>query len=252
VVRDVLSATLGDYRRLFRSLVPLTALIYVPFVLALLALQILVPETGSTRQNIAIIDVAGSVLLFQPLATIISIRAAQRLDQDESAVVRREIGPAFAILAPFVLTQLLVLAIIVLIPGLFIVGGLAFQAPLIALIGVGMLLASLVINGVRMWLTTAVVVVEDARYTSAIRRSVAITQGGFWVILLVIIALALLTLVITIAAALPSALLEPGPALAVGERIGGLVAAALSVPLIALGAYRLYLARTADQGQASA
>ena len=251
MVRTVLRETLDAYRGLARALIPWTALIYLPFAIVLLALQLAVPDTEANRQSVAIVDVAGAVLLFQPLATILAIRAVQRRERDEPVAMRRDLGDAFGLLAPFVFTQLLVLAIIALIPGLFMVAGFLLEAPLLVLIGLGMLLASAIINGVRMWLATAVVVVEDVRYAGAIRRSVALSQGAFWGILGVIIALALIALLISLIGNAIALVGGTGILGIVTTRLGSFLVTALSVPLVALGIYRLYVARS-EAAQASA
>lgn len=251
MVRSVLRETLDAYRGLARSLIPWTALIYLPFAIVLLALQLAVPDTEANRQSIAIVDIAGAVLLFQPLATILAIRTVRRREREEPIEMRRDLGDAFGLLVPFVFTQLLVLAIIALIPGLVMVAGFLLEAPLVVLIGLGMLLASAVINGVRMWLSTAIVVVEKARYTRAIRRSVGLSQGSFWGILGVIVALALIVLLISLVGNAIALVGGTGTVGVLTSRIGSFLVTAISVPLVAIGIYRLYAARAAAT-QASA
>lgn len=251
MVRTVLRETLDAYRGLARALVPWTLLIYLPFAIVLLALQLAVPATDENLQSIAIVDIAGAVLLFQPLATILAMRAVQGRERGEATAMRRDLGDAFGLLVPFVFTQLLVLAIIALIPALFMLAGFLLEAPLLVLIGLGMLLASAVINGVRMWLATAVVVVEGRRYATAIRRSVALSQGSFWGILGVIVALAVLVLVISLVGNLIALAGGSGATGAIASRIASLLVTAISVPLVAIGIYRLYADR-AQAAQASA
>ena len=76
MVGQVIREALGLYRRLFRPLVVASFLIFLPFTITLLALQLAVPDTTSTQQGLAIIDAVGSLLLFAPLASIVIIRGA--------------------------------------------------------------------------------------------------------------------------------------------------------------------------------
>jgi hypothetical protein len=251
MVRTVLRETLDVYRALALPLILWTAAIYLPFALVLLALQLSVPATDANLQSLAIVDIAGAVLLFQPLATILAIRTARRREHEEPIAMRSDLGAAFGLLVPFVFTQLLVLAIIALVPGAFIVAGLLLEAPLIALIGLGMLLASAVVNGVRMWLATAIVVVEKARYATAIRRSVNLSHGAFWSVLGVIVALALIVLLVSLIGNAITLVGGSGAVGAVTSRLGSLLVTAVSVPLVAIGAYRLYAARATAQASAS-
>lgn len=166
--------------------------------------------------------------------------------------MRSDLGEAFGLLVPFVFTQLLVLAIIALIPALFMIAGFLLEAPLLILIGLGMLLASAVINGVRMWLATAVVVVEGRRFTAAIRRSVALSQGSFWGVLGVIVALALMVLLISLVGNAIALAGGSGTTGAIAGRVASLLVTAVSVPLVAIGIYRLYANRVrASQASAS-
>ena len=86
MIGQVIRESLGLYRRLFGPLVVASFLIFLPFTIALLALELVVPDTPRTQQGLAIIDAVGSVLLFAPLASIVIIRSAIALEQTPAHV----------------------------------------------------------------------------------------------------------------------------------------------------------------------
>lgn len=240
MVRQVIGEALGLYRRLFGPLVVATFLIFLPFTIALTVLELIVPDTTSTQQGLAIIDAVGSLLLFAPLASIIVIRSAIAVEQTDHAQVRREVGPAFGLLVSYVVTQLMVLLVIVALPGLLIAAGYAANSPTIMTMGIGVLLGSALLNGVRLTVSTVAVVTGDARHALALRRSAALTRGNWLrtfgvVITLSVIAVLIAATVSSIGLAFPA-----GPAEAIGGSLFGLLGNALTVPIVALGSYRLY------------
>lgn len=240
MVRQVIGEALALYRRLFRPLVVASFVIFLPFTIALLALQLAVPDTTSTQQGLAIIDAVGSLLLFAPLASIVIIRSAIAMEQTDTASPRREIGPAFGLLVPYVITQLLVLLVIVALPGLLIAAGYAAGSPTIMTMGVGVLLGSALLNGVRLTLATVAVVTGDARNALALRRSAALTRGNWLRTLGVLAVLTLIALVIAAAVSSIGLAFPVGSAQDVATSIFGLIGNALTVPIVALGTYRLY------------
>ena len=215
MIGQVIRESLGLYRRLFGPLVVASFLIFLPFTIALLALELVVPDTPRTQQGLAIIDAVGSVLLFAPLASIVIIRSAIALEQTETAQVRREIGPAFGLLASYVITQLMVLLVIVALPGALI-------------------------NGVRLTVSTVAVVTGDARYAPALRRSATLTRGKWLRTLGVIVTISLIALAVAITISSFGLAFPEGTAAAVGSSAFGLIGNALTVPIVALGSYRLY------------
>ena len=240
MVRQVIREAFGLYRRLFKPLVVVSFLIFLPFTIAMLALQLAVPDTSSTQQSLAIIDAVGSLLLFAPLASIVIIRCAISTEQTGDASARRELGSAFGLLVPYVITQLLVLVVIVALPGLLIVAGYATGSPTIITMGVGVMLGSALLNGVRLTVATVAVVTGDARYALALRRSAGLTRGNWLRTLGVLVALTLIALVIAITVSSIGLAFPTGPAQDVGTSIFGLIGNALTVPIVALGSYRLY------------
>ena len=240
MVGQIIREALGLYRRLFRSLVVASFLIFLPLTIAMLALQLAVPDTTRTQQSLAIIDAVGSVLLFAPLASIVIIRCAIAAEQTGSARARKEVGPAFALLVPYVVTQLLVLLVIVALPGLLIAAGYATGSPTIMTMGVGVLLASALLNGVRLTVATVAVVTGDARNALALRRSAGLTRGNWLRTLGVLVALTLIALVIALTVSSVGLAFPSGRAQDVGTSIFGLIGNALTVPIVALGSYRLY------------
>ena len=240
MVGQVIREALGLYRRLFRPLVVASFLIFLPFTITLLALQLAVPDTTSTQQGLAIIDAVGSLLLFAPLASIVIIRCAIATEHTGEARARRELGPAFSLLVPYVLTQLMVLLVIVALPGLLIVVGYAAGSPTIMTMGVGVMLGSALLNGVRLTVSTVAVVTGDARHAPALRRSAALTRGNWLRTLGVLVTLTLIALVIAIAVSSIGLAFPLGPAQDIGTSIFGLIGNALTVPIVALGSYRLY------------
>ncbi len=240
MVGQVIREALDLYRRLFGPLVAASFAIFLPLTIALLALQLAVPDTSSAQERLAIIDAVGSLLLFAPIASIAIIRSAISLEQTGTARVRREIGPAFGLLVPYVATQLLVLAVIIALPGILIAAGYAAGSPTIMTMGVGVALASTLINGVRLAVATVAVVTGDARFGPALRRSRALTHGAWLRTLGVLLVLSLLALAIALVFSSVGLAFPVGPAQDVATSLLGLIANALTVPLIALGTYRLY------------
>lgn len=240
MVGQVIREALALYRRLFRPLVAASFLIFLPFTIALLALQLAVPDTTSAQQGLAIIDAVGSLLLFAPLASIVIIRCAIAVEQTGSADVRREVGPAFGLLVPYVVTQLMVLLVIVAIPGALIAAGYASGSPTLMTMGIGVLLGSALLNGVRLTVATVAVVTGDAHNVLALRRSAALTRGRWLRTLGVLVVLTLIALVIAIAVSSIGLAFPTGVAQDVGSSVFGLIGNALTVPIVALGSYRLY------------
>ena len=240
MIGQVIRESLGLYRRLFGPLVVASFLIFLPFTIALLALELVVPDTPRTQQGLAIIDAVGSVLLFAPLASIVIIRSAIALEQTETAQVRREIGPAFGLLASYVITQLLVLLVIVALPGALIAAGYAANSPTLMTMGIGVLFGSALLNGVRLTVSTVAVVTGDARYAPALRRSATLTRGKWLRTLGVIVTISLIALAVAITISSFGLAFPEGTAAAVGSSAFGLIGNALTVPIVALGSYRLY------------
>jgi hypothetical protein len=240
MVGQVIREALDLYRRLFRPLVAASFLIFLPLTIAILALQLAVPDTSSTQQGLAIIDAVGSLLLFAPLASIVIIRCAISTEQTGTADARRELGPAFGLLVPYVVTQLMVLLVIVAIPGALIAAGYAAGSPTLMTMGVGVMLGSALLNGVRLTVATVAVVTGDARHVLALRRSATLTRGSWLRTLGVLVVLTLIALVIAIAVSSVGLAFPAGAAQDVGTSIFGLIGNALTVPIVALGSYRLY------------
>jgi len=240
MIGQVIRESLGLYRRLFGPLVVASFLIFLPFTIALLALELVVPDTPRTQQGLAIIDAVGSVLLFAPLASIVIIRSAIAFEQTDTTQVRQEVGPAFGLLVSYVITQLLVLLVIVALPGLLIAAGYAANSPTMMTMGIGVLLGSALLNGVRLTVSTVAVVTGDARYAPALRRSATLTRGNWLRTLGVIVTISLIALVIAVAVSSIGLAFPAGPAAAVGSAAFGLLGNALTVPIVALGSYRLY------------
>lgn len=246
MVALVIRETFGLYRRLFVPLVAASLLIFLPFTIALLALQFAVPDTTSTQQGLAIIDAVGSLLLFAPLASIVVIRSAIALEQGGSAQVRRQVEPAFGLLVRYVSTQVLVLLVIVALPGVLIAAGYAAGSPTIMTMGIGVLLGSALLNGVRLAVATVAVVTGDAFNVLALRRSAALTRGSWLRTLAVLLTLTAIAAVLAIVVSSLGLALPEGAARNVGTSAFGLVGNALTIPLVALGTYRLYRALEAQ------
>jgi hypothetical protein len=242
----VIRETLGLYRRLFGPLVLASFLIFLPFTIALLALEFAVPDTTSTQQGLAIIDAVGSLLLFAPLASIVVIRSAIALEQGGEAQVRHQVEPAFGLLVRYVFTQVLVLLVIVALPGVLIAAGYAANSPTIMTMGVGVLLGSALLNGVRLTVATVAVVTGDAFNILALRRSAGLTRGNWLRTLGVIVTLTAIALVIAVVVSSIGLAFPEGAARSVGTSVFGLIGNALTVPIIALGTYRLYRALEAQ------
>lgn len=183
MVRTVVSEGLELYRRLAVRAGAATLLIFLPFAAVLAVLELLAPDGADAEQGVAILDAVGSLLLFAPLASIITIRVAMRIERGEDARPAAEVMDAFGILPPYVVTQLLVLLVVVALPGAIIAAGFAADAPLLVSVGAGVLIASAIVNGVRLAVATVAVAVGDARYAVALRRSAQITRGRYWPVL---------------------------------------------------------------------
>ncbi len=240
MVRTVIREALALYRKLFRRLALATALIFLPFSAVLLAIQLSIPDTTSSQQSLVILDGVGSLLLFAPLAAIVIIRTAIATEADQSAPLRHELGEAFSLLPTYVITQLLVLLVIVALPGVLIIAGWLGGSQLLLTIGFGTLLGSAILNGVRLALATVAVVTGDARMAPALRRSAGLTRGRYWSVLAVILIFLLFALVIALFFS-SLVLAVPGSATqAIAGAVLGLIANALTVPLVVLGTYRLY------------
>jgi hypothetical protein len=239
MVRSVVAGTFSLYRRLAVRAGLAAALVFAPLAVALLALELAVGQSTQTQQGIAIIDAVGSVLLFAPLAAIIAIRCAIALDEGRTAEPRREAAAAFQLLPRYVLTQLLALVVIAGLPLLLIGAGIATGSQALTAIGAGTLLASGVINGVRLGLATVLVVTGDGAYAQALRASARLVRGSFWgslgtIVAITLIALVLALLLSTVAIAAPA-----GAGRAVIEAVVGVAVNAVTVPFAAVGLYRL-------------
>ena len=240
MVGSVIRGTFELYRRLAVPTGIAAALVFAPLAVALLVLELLVGTSVRTQQGLAILDAVGSVLLFAPVAAIIAIRCAIAVDEGRAPAPRQEAGPALQLLAAYVLTQLLALLVIAGLP-LFLIGaGIAAGSPTLTAIGAGTLLASGLINGVRLGLATVLVVTGEAVYAKALRASAGLTRGSYWatlgcLVVITLIALVLAALLSTVALAAPA-----GAGRAVIEAVVGIVVNAITVPFAAVGLYRLY------------
>lgn len=240
MVRIVIREALDLYRVLFRPLALVTGLIFVPLALAMLALQLAVVDSQSTQQSIAIIEIVGSLLLFAPLASIVAIRSAMASEARESLTMRQAVGDAFGLLPTYVITQLLVLLVIVALPGILIVGGWISGSQLMLTLGLGTLLGSAVLNGVRLGVATVAVVTGDSRMAPALRHSAQLTRGRYWAVLGVIVILSMIAFAITLIFSSFGLAAPAGATSAIFGAIISVVTNALTVPLVALGTYRLY------------
>jgi|GEM_PF-1893766 len=240
MVRSVIREVLALYRRLFRPLTLATALIFLPFGIALLALELAVPDSQSTQQSIAIIEVVGSLLLFAPLASIVVIRSAMAAENDEPLTFRQAMGDAFGLLPTYVITQLLVLLVIIALPGLLIVGGWISGSQLMLTLGLGTLLGSAILNGVRLGVATVSVVTGDAQMAPALRHSAQVTRGRYWAVLGVIVVFSLMAFAVALVFSSIGLAAPAGVANSIAGAVVSVITNALTVPLIALGTYRLY------------
>jgi len=240
MVGSVIRGTFELYRRIAVPAGLAAALVFAPFAAALLALELAVGSSTSSQQGLAILDAVGSVLLFAPLAAIIALRCAIAVDDGRAPAPRQEAGPALQLLATYVLTQLLALLVIAGLPLVLIGAGLAAGSPTMTAIGAGTLLASGLINGVRLGLATILVVTGEAVYAKALRASAALTRGSYLATLgclvaITLIALLLAALLSTVALAAPV-----GAGRAVIEGVVGVVVNAITVPFAVVGLYRTY------------
>lgn len=240
MVRTVLSEGVELYRRLAVRAGAATLLIFLPFAAVLAVLELLAPDGADAEQGVAILDAVGSLLLFAPLASILTIRVALRVERGEDARPAAEVMDAFGILPAYVVTQLLVLLVVVGLPGAIIAAGFAADAPLLVSVGAGVLIASAIVNGVRLAVATVAVAVGDARYAVALRRSAQITRGRYWPVLGVLAITALIALAIALALTSVSLAAPDGAGRVVVEAAVGVVANAITVPLVTVLAYRLY------------
>ncbi len=249
MVRQVIRETLSLYGRLFRQVVVASFLVFLPFTIALLVLELAVPDSSSAQQGLAIIDAVGSLLLFVPLASILIIRSAMSFEQTGEASTRREAGAAFGSLVPYVATQVLVLIVIVALPGALILAGYAAGSSTIMTMGIGVLIGSALLNGVRLTVATVAVVTGDAQGGTALRRSASLTRGNWLRTLGVVVLLSLLALLIAVVFSSAGLAFPSGRLQDIATSVFGLIANALTVPIVALGSYRLYRVL---QAQASA
>ena len=240
MVRSVTREALDLYRGLLRPLVLVTGLIFLPLAIAMLALELAVPDSQSTQQSIAIIEIIGSLLLFAPLASIIAIRSAMASEAQESLTMRQAVGDAFGLLPTYVITQLLVLLVIIALPGLLIVGGWISGSQLMLTLGLGTLLGSAILNGVRLGVATVSVVTGDAQMAPALRHSAQVTRGRYWAVLGVIVVFSLMAFAIALVFSSIGLAAPTGAVSSIVGAITSVVTNALTVPLIALGTYRLY------------
>ncbi len=249
MVGSVIRGTFALYRRLAVRTAIATAIIFTPFAVALLALELVIGTSERSQQGLAILDAVGSVLLFAPLAAMIAVRCAIALDEGRAAEPRREAGPAFQLLTAYVLTQLLALLVIAGLPLVLIGAGIAADSPTMIALGAGTLIASGLINGVRLGLATILVITGEAVYVKALRASAALTRGSYWATLgalvaITLIALLLAALLSTIAQAAPE-----GAGRAVLEAVIGVVVNAITVPFATVGLYRLHGALRERRGE---
>jgi hypothetical protein len=228
------------YRRRAGAFIATTLLIFLPLSVALLALQLAVPDTTDNVQSIAILEAVGSILLCAPIATIMLVRSAISLEQSDAASPIREVGPAFGMLVEYVLTQVMVLVVIAALPGALIALGYASNSPTLMTIGAGVLLGSALFNGVRLTVATVAVATGDARYGAALRRSAGLTRGNWLRTFGVIFIVAVIALMIAVVLSSISMTLPEGVPRTVAGSLLGLLANALTVPLVALASYRLY------------
>lgn len=240
MVRTVIREALDLYRGRFRPLVLVTGLIFLPLAAAMLALELAVANSQSMQQRIAIIEVVASLLLFAPLASIIAIRSAIASEKGETLTLRQAVDDAFELLPTYVITQLMVLLVIIALPGILIVGGWISGSQLMLTIGIGTLLGSVILNGVRLGVATVSVVTGDARMAPALRHSAQLTRGRYWPALGVIVVFSVFAFVITIVLSSLGLAAPEGTIQSIIGAIVSVITNALSVPLIALGTYRLY------------
>lgn len=240
MVRTVLSEGFELYRRIAVRAGAATLLIFLPFAAVLAVLELVAPDGANAEQGAAILDAVGSLLLFVPLASILSILLALRVERDEEPRPAAAIMDAFGILPAYVITQVLVLFVVFALPGAIIAVGFAADAPLLVSVGAGVLIASAIINGVRLAVATVAVAVGDARYAPALRRAAQISRGRYWSVLGVLAITGLIALSIALAlTAIPLAA-PAGAGRVIADAIVGVIANAVTVPLVAVLAYRLY------------
>jgi hypothetical protein len=240
MVRSVIREALDLYRGLFRPLALVTGLIFLPLAAAMLALELAVADSQSMQQRIAIIEVVASLLLFAPLASIIAIRSAMASEKGEPVTLRQAADDAFELLPTYVITQLMVLLVIVALPGILIVGGWISGSQLMLTIGIGTLLGSAILNGVRLGVATVSVVTGDERMAPALRHSAQLTRGRYWAVLGVLVVFSLIAFAIAVVFSSLGLAAPEGMTQSIIGAITSVITNALTVPLIALGTYRLY------------
>ncbi|MGA0122236.1 MAG: hypothetical protein ACO3KD_04415 [Gaiellales bacterium] len=250
MVRSVVGDTLSLYRRLAVPLGVATALVFAPLAVALLALELAVGQSTRSQQGLAIIDAVGSVLLFAPLAAIIAIRCAIALDEGRAAEPRREAAFALQLLPRYVLTQLLALLVIAGLPLVLIAAGVATGSPGLTAVGAGTLLASGLINGVRLGLCTVLVVTGEGAYAQALRASARLVRGRFWSALGTLLVITLIALLIALLLSSVALAAPAGAGRGVIEAVVGIVVNAITVPFAAVGLYRLRGALRDREGEA--
>ena len=240
MVRTVIREALDLYRGLFRRLVLVTGLIFLPLAIAMLALKLAVTDSQSTQESIAIIQVVAAFLLFVPLASIIAIRSAMASEKSESLSLRQAADDAFELLPTYVITWLLKWLVIISLPGILIVGGWISGSQLMLTLGFGTLLGSVILNGVRLGVATVAVVTGDARMAPALRHSAQLTRGRYWATLGVIVIFWLMAIAISLVLATIGLAAPEGMTQSIVGAMISVIANALTFPLIALGTYRLY------------
>jgi hypothetical protein len=123
---------------------------------------------------------------------------------------------------------------------------LGFSPLEVGIIATASLLGSALLNGVRLTVSTIAVVTGDARFAPALRRSATLTRGKWLRTLGVIVTISLIALAVAITISSIGLAFPEGTAAAVGSSAFGLIGNALTVPIVALGSYRLYRALEAQ------
>jgi hypothetical protein len=251
VVGKVISGAFDAYAALFPVLIAVTAAVVVPYEAVLLALQLSAPDTDDARTGLLVVDGVASVLLVLPLVTVVAMRCGQARERGEAPRPWRALVEGLELLTVIAGTQLLVLLAIAFLPGLLILGGAAAGLPGLVLAGSVTLLASAIINGVRLALAVPVVLLENGpRFGSALRRSAELVRGAWRSTLLTLLALGgcalLIQLVATAAAAVAIASVagEGGRTEDVAARLAAALSGILTLPFVALGSLALYRARS--------
>ena len=116
--------------------------------------------------------------------------------------------------------------------------------------GAGTLLASAILNGIRLSIATILVATGDARFARALRGSAQLTRGRFWGVLGVISLLGLISLAVGLVFSAAVLGAPAGATRAVLDTAAGVVVNAITLPLITLGMYRAYVNLRAANAQA--